>query len=131
MFSACCSACLHLAPVHDCCQQLSTAAVAGKCCGLAHLRWTEHQPRIPGKAASTLYWYPGWQSIHSHGSGNLGADWQMSRHVLLQLRQLTMSFSNDIVVGLGLSQEQKEALAITFQGFTTNLYCLTVRCCAL
>ena len=43
-----------------------------------------------------------------------------------QLRHLTMSFSSDIVVGLNLSAEDKQALALNFQGFTTNLYCLMI-----
>lgn len=45
----------------------------------------------------------------------------------LQMRELTMSFSNDIVVGLGLDQEQKAEVTRYFGDFTKNLYSLPVQ----
>ena len=45
---------------------------------------------------------------------------------VVQMRELTMSFSNDIVVGLGLSPEQKAEVTRHFGDFTQNLYSLPV-----
>ena len=42
------------------------------------------------------------------------------------MRALTMSFSNDIVVGLGLDQEQKAQITKHFGDFTKNLYSIPV-----